>query len=353
MNGLRRRPAVTDGGSPTIKSFELEPDPPPLSEPALEHEVLYSAPDNSPPAGPPPTGWRRSDTIALSVTAALFALQWYLWRGSGEAWAALPPADAAAAQRGPPPPRFSGRRARSVWRTDPSSFCGGALAWANSTPVARQDGGCDFEAVWEGGAPAVATRCERVRRWGALSGEGAAPGWKDGFFLAKELSKGAGEAGLKVHLSSAPTIRMHSGVQPLGAAAISGAWTRPWKETRMQVSSATRDVLLLLQLLCFFDFVSAADPVDHCFRRAQPDELLRWDLRGGANEFGGYAYLMLESAALSQKLRAGIGALSELTVSYRKVDQVNIWLSPRGVCTPLHYGTCFSCRPLCTRVEQR
>lgn len=50
-----------------------------------------------------------------------------------------------------------------------------------------------------------------------------------------------------------------------------------------------------------------------------------------------HAYLFLHDRDLPAAVRQGIGSLAQLSVGWRKVEEVNAWFGCDGVATPPHY----------------
>lgn len=106
---------------------------------------------------------------------------------------------------------------------------------------------------------------------------------------------------LKVHVSGLPTVRMHSGVQPMGT--LPGLeWHRPWTEELM-----TSDEFMALS---------------------------RGNKGGDQRKF---AYFFSSLDALPASVQVDVGDQSFLTVGWRLVWETNVWVGGPLIRTPTHY----------------
>jgi hypothetical protein len=104
---------------------------------------------------------------------------------------------------------------------------------------------------------------------------------------------------------------MHTIAAPMGQ--LSGiSWPRGWEEEDM----ATSDF-----------FVGARNPAAASQQNAD-------DAAGSKYK---HSYLFLHDRDLPAAVRQGIGSLAQLSVGWRKIEEVNTWFGCDGVATPPHY----------------
>jgi hypothetical protein len=151
----------------------------------------------------------------------------------------------------------------------------------------------DAEAFFNAATPVVVSNTS-VRHWPAF----ADPKRWTPVSIASALGK------LRVHVSSEPTIRLHSAVHPLASDSTSIRWLRRWEEKHITAAQflgneATGNASCTLPNSSYYYFAPLKD--------------------------------------LPVEIQQGVGDTSALGSPFRPIMEVNLWMGGPGVTSPLHY----------------